>query len=678
MNHAKLREACLIVLISVVVLAVYLNSSSRFSFDSKWSIHTALSLVREGNTDLDEYRAFVEQHDEFGALETFNGHVYTNFPLGPSLLAVPVVAGLDLLARQVGNIDLNAYVGQTIPADIEALVAGLIVALTAVVIYGSARLRLRWPSALFLTLVFAFGTSAWSTASRALWQHGPSMLWLSLTLYLLLLAQHKPLLSQFTALPLALAYISRPGNNIAVVLLTIYVFWQYRRYFVRYLLWAAVVAVPFVLYSWSIYHALVPPYFTLYRGSALDSFVAGAIGTLLSPARGLLIFSPVLLLSIAGVIMAIKRRTFQRLEAFLCAIILINWIITALWPIWWGGWSFGPRLLSDYLPFWIYLMIPAAEAFATWPRNKRWLWGSGVLLLTSLSIFIHYRGANVAAVMDEWNPYPANVDTHPDRLWDWRDPQFLRGLTWGQPIDLSISGVPTRQVAVETFLQVGTNAPRFRRFDANAALIAAPGASWLLLADRKSLPPELAVLLDQIAPVNQGTAPDTGDGYRLYQFDLSERLRQAAQQAEQCAWTSAELSPAGDTAQPIGLPTSFGSAIDLIGFEIITQTQSNEIALITYWQVNDPPQGPLRLFVHALDVNAQIAAQDDRQDTNTRDWRSGDLIAQVNRLTLPADAGPVWIEAGWYNPDSGDRLPVLFNEQVIDQRLLLSRLENQP
>lgn len=675
MKRVKLREACLAILIGVLVLAVYLNSGNRFSSDSKWTIHTALSLVREGNADLDEYRAFVEQHDEYGALETFNGHVYTNFPIGPSLLAVPFVAGLDLLARQVWHIDLNAYIGHTIPSDIEALIAGLVVALTAVVIYGIARLRLRWPYALFLTLVFAFGTSAWSTASRALWQHGPSMLWLSLTLYVLLLAQRKPFLSQFAALPLALAYVSRPGNNIAVMLLTIYVFWQYRRYFVRYLLWAAVVAVPFVLYNWSIYHALLPPYFTLYHASSLDSFVTGAIGTLFSPSRGLLIFSPVLLLSFAGVIVAIKRRTFQRLDAFLCGIIITNWIITSLWPIWWGGWSFGPRLLSDYLPFWIYLMIPAVEAFATWPRTKKWLWGSLALLLTSLSVFIHYRGANVSQVMDDWNRYPANVDTHPDRLWDWRDPQFLRGLTWGQPIDLSISGVPNRQVAVDTLQQLGTNAPRFRRFDANAALIAAPGDSWFLLADRKTPPPELTALLEGMIPVSQDTAPESGDAYRLYHVDLGARLQHAAQQALQIVYLSADLYPDRTAVRPIDLPVSFGDIADLIGVEIKSGASADERTIITYWRARASSGMPLRVFVHAVAADGQIVTQDDRLDVNPKDWQPGDLFVQVNRLTLPPDAGPVWIEAGFYNPDSGERLPVMVDGQDVDQRVLLGLLE---
>ncbi len=672
----KLRpwhEALIAALIFLLVFTAYTLSGNRFSFDSKWSIHTALSLVREGNADLDEYRAFVTQHDEFGALETFNGHLYTNFPIGPILFAVPVVAVLDQVARHAWGIDLGAYVGHAIPSDIEALVAGLIVALNAVVIYGIARLRLRRPYALFLTVVFAFGTSAWSTASRALWQHGPSMLCLSLTLYLLLLAQRKPYLSQFAALPLALAYLNRPGNNIAVVLLTIYVFWQYRRYFGYYLLWAAVVAVPFMLYNWSIYHALLPPYFTLYRGSALDSFFAGAVGTLLSPSRGLLIFSPVLLLSFAGVFIAIKRRAFHRLDAFLCIIIVANWLITAMWPIWWGGWSYGPRLLSDYLPFWIYLMIPAVEAFAAWPRARKWLGGSVALLLTGISIFIHYRGANAAEVMSQWNPYPANVDSHPDRLWDWRDPQFLRGLTWGQPIDLAISGVPTQQVAVETFLQLGTNFPRFRRFDANTASIAAPGEAWLLLADRKTLPPELAALLDQVAPASQGVAPETGNAYRLYRFDLAGRLQQAAQQARQTVQLSAELYPNSVT-RSLDLPVSFGDVADLIGFEIKPAPSLDEISIVTYWRARQSNNTPLRVFAHAITADGQIAALDDRLDANPKDWQAGDLVAQVHRLIIPRGTGPVWIEAGLYNPGSGARLPVMSGGQELDQRVLLGQV----
>ena len=66
-------------------------------------------------------------------------------------------------------------------------------------------------------------------------------------------------------------------------------------------------------------------------------------------------------------------------------------------------------------------------------------------LLIGWSLFVHYRGANAADVMD-WNGSPAPIDLYPQRVWDWRDPQWLRGITFGPPVDLAVSGIPYDQV----------------------------------------------------------------------------------------------------------------------------------------------------------------------------------------------------------------------------------------
>lgn len=44
-----------------------------------------------------------------------------------------------------------------------------------------------------------------------------------------------------------------------------------------------------------------------------------------------------------------------------------------------------------------------------------------------ISFLIHYRGATVWDV-HKWNQEPVNVDSVPNRVWDWNDIQFLRGL----------------------------------------------------------------------------------------------------------------------------------------------------------------------------------------------------------------------------------------------------------
>ena len=47
--------------------------------------------------------------------------------------------------------------------------------------------------------------------------------------------------------------------------------------------------------------------------------------------------------------------------------------------------------------------------------------------LLAASVFAHAQGGlNMQAQL--WNETPVGVDQHPDRVWDWKDPQFLRGL----------------------------------------------------------------------------------------------------------------------------------------------------------------------------------------------------------------------------------------------------------
>ena len=52
------------------------------------------------------------------------------------------------------------------------------------------------------------------------------------------------------------------------------------------------------------------------------------------------------------------------------------------------------------------------------------LFAGGLLLL--LSMFINALGATAHATW-LWNGRPKEIDNHPERLWDWRQPQFLAG-----------------------------------------------------------------------------------------------------------------------------------------------------------------------------------------------------------------------------------------------------------
>ena len=83
---------------------------------------------------------------------------------------------------------------------------------------------------------------------------------------------------------------------------------------------------------------------------------------------------------------------------------------------------------------------------------------------------------------------------------------------------------------------------------------------------------------------------------------------------------------------------------------------------------------PLQLFTHAISPDGSIVAQEDRLDVPAFGWHTGDLIAQVHHLELPADLKQGAVAIGLYNPDANARLPVSLRGQTTD-RLLLTELD---
>lgn len=128
-----------------------------------------------------------------------------------------------------------------------------------------------------------------------------------------------------------------------------------------------------------------------------------------------------------GLVAKIRRRQFEKLDGFLVVIILLHWLaISSFANLWWAGHSFGPWLFSDMTPYFVYFMIPAITMISKMKRGPRIATSAVFAILVGLSFFVHFRGATSTAVQ-EWNIHP-EVFENQDRIWDWRDPSFLRGL----------------------------------------------------------------------------------------------------------------------------------------------------------------------------------------------------------------------------------------------------------
>jgi hypothetical protein len=310
-------------------------------------------------------------------------------------------------------------------AKLERLIASLVVAAAAVVVFFTAGLSVPPLAALALAAIFAFGTSAWSTASRALWQHGPSMLLIAIALHLFARARAEPRLAGWTGIPVALSYVVRPTNAAAVVVFSLLVAARHRRALGRYLAFALPIAALFVACSWATYRSILPPYYQAGRLGLLPTFPTALAANLVSPGRGVFIYTPVFLLSLVGIAMKLRRRTFDALDASLVALLLLHWVAISSFFHWWGGWCYGPRFFSDPIPVFIYFLAPVVQEIGATGGWRRWLGTGAFAALALVGAAIHLRGATDRRVW-LWNATPTDVDRAPQRVWDFRDPAFLR------------------------------------------------------------------------------------------------------------------------------------------------------------------------------------------------------------------------------------------------------------
>lgn len=451
-----LRAAAILFL---AVFLIYAASPNATPFDSRWTIHTAMSILREGNTDLDEYLPLLEADDFYmiectespagwrlvgSRQECADGRLRHFYPAAVAFLALPPVAvmraGVSLarpLLRPLAERSSSPVVRSLLAGDfiaasaaVELLVASLFVAIAAALLFFVAREFLDRPAALLVALLFAFGTPAWSLASRGLWQHGPSMMLLALVLLMALRGGRNAKWIAWMGAPLALAFFVRATNAVAAAVLTVYVFRRHRRRLPGFLLSAAAVTALFAAYNLAVYDFPLAPYSWAQRagapGLSLHPRLFEALaGNLISPGRGLFVFVPMAALSVYGMAVKPAQETARELRPYLAAIVLLHWVLVSSFEDWIGGHGFGPRYMSDLMPILVYFLIPAVEKIRALPRRRALAAGSLFALLAAASVAIHCRGATRWAAWD-WSVKPVDINRAQWRVWDWRDPAFLR------------------------------------------------------------------------------------------------------------------------------------------------------------------------------------------------------------------------------------------------------------
>jgi hypothetical protein len=412
----------------IALFATYVASPVRTSFDSRWSIATTMSFVRGNRGDLTAYMPPSPSYAGGDYILTKTGaHTYSIYPIGPSLLAVPAVAFAAWI-----NPKFEASIRQTLPDGFEKAIASFYGAVAATLLFWVIFLRFKdLRIALATALIFALGTSMWSTATRALWQHGPLNLMLIITMLVLLAARRRAGLAQYASVSLALSFVMRPTAAIPIAVFSAYIFVCYRPLFGRFIFWAACIAIPWIAYNVLTWGMVLPPYYLMLASGTVEvpgmdtTLGEGLLGNLISPARGLFIFSPVLIFAISGFWLAVRDRDERPLHLAFALVIVLHWVLVSNFKPWWGGFSFGPRIMTDVLPFLAYFLAFTLQWCISAYSWRRATAATCIAGLAAVSVFIHAQGA-LRWGPHEWNWLPVGVDDQPARIWDWNDLQFAR------------------------------------------------------------------------------------------------------------------------------------------------------------------------------------------------------------------------------------------------------------
>jgi hypothetical protein len=416
---------------------VYAVSPVRTRTDSVWSIPIALSVLHEGNLDLDEYREGTQALPH--GIEAVGGKVYSTFPIGNSLVAVPFVAAADLFAAvpwpvpalaraaerwhaasfELGRIRLGFF------DTTELLVASFSAVLAVLAFWWLLGAVASARTALFLAVVLALGSPLYSTATRALWQHGPAAMCL-LGAVAVAVRWRDVAPARFLVVGAlgAAAFICRPTTQVPLAALLVFVA-VYRSW--RHAAWllagAALALTPWVLSNEAIWGTALGPYYRLGRLDAdWPRFAEALAGNLVSPGRGVLVFVPVLAL-LPFALRAAWRAGGERRALTLGAlgVVLVHWVAVSRFPHWWAGHAFGPRLFTEVAALALLPLGPWLDEVLARPGWRR----AVAVGLAGVCVFIHAHGSLSPAPW-RWNLDPVDVDRAPERLWDWTDLQFLR------------------------------------------------------------------------------------------------------------------------------------------------------------------------------------------------------------------------------------------------------------
>jgi hypothetical protein len=359
-----------------------INSLPLQSEDIIPTVFTGVVMVKEQTLYLNNYYEMMitnyPQPDDRSLtpfyLKKIGENYLSAFPILSSILTLPIFI---LYLPWVTTITWNDIY------YLSHLTGAFVVSLCLVLFYYFLKEVLKVSNKINYLVLIAFGLGSLnlSLISQGLWQHGVVQFFTLLGL-IFFYKKNYFLMSMF----LGFGVLARP--TALIVLVVLYFFILVKKEISTKNLFPIIlgIIVPllfFIAYNQIYYKDIsnqgyAGQFFDSWTGNFPESF----FGIWLSPSKGILVYSPVIIFSLIAIYNGFKKEEYLRISFW---VILLHTLVLSKWKHWYGGFGFGYRMISDILPF---LVLPLLYLLQNhYLKIKNWFY-----LLLILSIAIQFSG----------------------------------------------------------------------------------------------------------------------------------------------------------------------------------------------------------------------------------------------------------------------------------------------
>lgn len=428
-KYAELTDIFIAIAVGFVLFIVYINSHYLQNGDIIPNEDLPISIIREGNLELHEFvkppvsdfeKGVAKNNDGIGHYWmriSPNRRIVSLFPIVPGIMNVPAY----LIANWMDmDIVKNKHFLSHITASLSVALSGVFLYLLLQFLFADRK------TSILFTMAYGLGTCVWSIASTGIWQHGPSVLFINIALFLFFHPDKR--ISALSGMFFAFSVVNRPTNAFLMAGFCLYVLLYKREIMLMFIGWAL---IPFALMGW---------YFQEYWGSVFGQFQSAATAAppsvsfsnlvqkvptrLFSPSIGLIAMSPFLFFGMMQMPKILFAKGRENIIWKICVISVIVFFVFYCSVNMEGSYSFGYRYMIEIVPFlvifsaWYYKESPLLQKFNFQAAS---LW-----FFLVFSIFVQTVGA--FSKHCNFNSTPKNIVYAPERLWLFVDSRVSRCL----------------------------------------------------------------------------------------------------------------------------------------------------------------------------------------------------------------------------------------------------------